>query len=147
MRTKTKMMLVCFVCGLMLGVYSPLFAQQGHGPIAESKVAVSATVRDILKDVDLRLADLDKVIGAGELDKVHLIAFDIRDMLMVLPQKRSDLPVQGKTALTAGLNKINQQAGLLDKFGDAKNLAQTKMVFMKFKEEIGKIKEIPDLNP
>jgi hypothetical protein len=143
----TKMMLICFTCGLMLGVCPPVFAQQGHGPIADKKVAVSGTVKEILADVDSRISTLDKVITAGELDKVHVIAFDIRDILMVLPQKRNDLPAQVQAVLKASLNKINQQAGLLDKYGDSKNLAQTKMVFAKFKEEIEKIKEIPELSP
>ncbi len=146
MRTKTKMISICFACGLMLGLCPQVFAQQGHEPVVEKKVAVSATVTEILADVDLRIAALDKVIAAGELEKVHLIAFEIRDMLVVLPQKRSDLQPQKKTALIASLNNIKQQATLLDKFGDSKNLAQTKKVFTKFEDEIGKIKEILDLN-
>lgn len=144
---KTKMMLVSLIWGLMLGVGPAVFAQQGHGPIAEKKVAVSGTVKEMLAEVDSRITTLEQVITAGELDKVHVIAFDIRDILMALPQKRSDLPAQGQAVLKASLNKINQQAGLLDKYGDAKNLAQTKMVFAKFKEEIEKVKEIPALSP
>lgn len=146
MKTKTNMMVICLACGLMVGGFSLVFAQQGHEPLAEKAATVPATVEDILASVDLQLTALNKVIIAKELDKVHVIAFEIRDMLVVLPQKRSDLPAQGKTALLASLNNIKQQATLLDKFGDSKNLAQTKKVFTKFEDEIGKIKEILGLD-
>lgn len=142
MTTKTNIMVICFVFTMMAGGFSAGLAQQGHEPLAESKVTVPATVEDILANVDLQLSALNKVIMDKELDRVHVLAFEIRDMLMALPQKRSDLPPQGKTALTTSLNNIKQQATLLDKFGDSKNLAQTKKVFTKFEDEIGKIKEI-----
>jgi hypothetical protein len=141
MKTQMNMLVICLVFAMMLGGFSSVLAQQGHEPLAESKVTVPATVEDILANVDLQLSALNKVIMAKELDRVHVLAFEIRDMLMALPQ-RSDLPAPGKAALMTSLNNIKQQATLLDKFGDAKNLAQTKKVFTKFEDEIGKIKEI-----
>ncbi len=146
MKTKTNMMVFCLACGLMVGGFSLVFAQQGHEPLADKTATVPATVEDILANVDLQLTALNKVIIAKELDRVHVIAFEIRDMLMVLPQKRSDLQPQEKTALIASLHNIKQQATLLDKFGDSSNLVQTKKVFTKFEDEIGKIKEILNRN-
>lgn len=146
MSIKTNMMVICCACGMMLGFFSAAHAQQGHETLTESQATVPTTVKDILAKVDLQLAVLNKVIIAKELNKVHVIAFEIRDLLLVLPQKQSDLGPQKKTALIASLNNIKQQATLLDKFGDANNLAQTKKVFTKFEDEIGKIKEILDLD-
>lgn len=146
MTTKTNILVFCFVCTIMAGGFSGVLAQQGHGSAPVSQAPLPARAEDILAEVDLRLTALNKVIMAGELDRVHVLAFEIRDMLMALPQKRSDLPPQGKTALTTSLSNIRQQATLLDKFGDSKNLAQTKKIFTKFEDEIGKIKQILSLD-
>ncbi len=146
MKTRTNLMVICLAYGLMVGGFSLVFAQQSHQPLAEKATTDPTTVEDILANVDLQLTALNKVIIAKELDKVHVIAFAIRDLLLLLPQKQSDLGPQKKTALITSLNNIKQQATLLDKFGDSNNLAQTKKVFTKFEDEIGKIKEILILN-
>lgn len=147
MRTKTKGILIHLAFGLMLVVCPSVFAQQGHESAGDSKVQIPATVGEILAAVDLQVAALDKTIAANELHKVHLSAFEIRDLLLALPAKTSALPAQEKTALASDLKKIKQQAGLLDKFGDSGDLAQTRAVFVKMKDEIEKIKLIPGLNP
>lgn len=147
MRTKMKGILMYLALGLMLVVCPSVFAQQGHESPENVKMTIPATVAEILAAVDLRVAALDKTITANELDKVHLTAFEIRDLLLALPEKAGALSAEGKTALKASLGKIKQQAGLLDKFGDSGDLAQTKTVFLKFKDEIEKIKQIPGLNP
>jgi hypothetical protein len=140
-------MMVCLALALMAGVCPAVFAQQGHEPGDKAKTAVPATAGEILTAVDMQLADLDKTVAAKALDKVHVMAFTIRDLLLALPEKTGSLPAPGKTALAASLGKIKQQAGLLDKYGDAGDLAQTTAVLAKFKEEIAKIKQIPGLQP
>ena len=147
MKTKTIMMVVCFALGLMAGLSPALSAQQQHEPGGKAQTAILATAGDVLTAVDAQLADLDKTIAAKALDKVHVTAFAIRDLLLTLPEKTGSLPAEGKNTLTASLGKIKQQAGLLDKYGDAGDLAQTTAVFGKLKEEIVKIKQIPGLQP
>lgn len=147
MKTKSIMMVVCLTLGLTAGLSPALSAQQGHDPGGKVHTAIPATAGEILAAVDAQLADLDKTIAAKALDKVHVTAFTIRDLLLALPEKTGDLAAPGKAALAAGLGKIKQQAGLLDKYGDAGDLAQTTAVFAKFKEEIEKIKKIPGLQP
>jgi hypothetical protein len=147
MKTKTMALLMCITLGTMSGLCSAVLAQQGHESTAEEHTAMPATVGGILAEVDTRTADLDKTIAAEELEKVHVTAFKIRDLLLTLPEKAGELPAPSKTALTASLTKIKQQAGLLDKYGDAGDLAQTKAVFTKFTAEIAKIKQIPGLQP
>lgn len=147
MRTKTLVVAVCLTLGLMAGSSPAVFAQQGHDPGGKAHQAIPATAGEILAAVDAQLAELDKTIAAKALDKVHMTAFTIRDLLLALPEKTGALAAPEKTALTAGLVKIKQQAGLLDKYGDAGDLAQTTAVFAKFKEEVEKIKKIPGLQP
>jgi len=147
MRTKTMVVMVFFALGLMFGVCPSVYAIQGHESTGSSKVTVPATVAEILTAVDLQIADLEKTITANALDKVHVTAFSIRDLLLALPEKASALSPIGKATLTSSLSKIKQQAGLLDKYGDAGDLAQTKAVFVKFKDEIEKIKQIPGIKP
>ena len=146
MRTKTQGMLVFLALGLLLVVCPSVFAQQAHHEATENpQVTIPTTVGEILAAVDGQVASLEKTIAANELDKVHVTAFEIRDLLLALPAKTSGLSGQGKTTLKSSLGKIKQQADLLDKFGDSKDLAQTKAVFMKFKGEIAKINQIPGL--
>jgi len=147
MRTKTKGILMSLALGMLLVVCPSVFGQQGHESPENAKMTIPATVAEILAAVDVQVAALEKTIVANELHKVHLTAFEIRDLLLALPEKASALSAEGKTALKSSLGKIKQQAGLLDKFGDSGDLAQTKTVFMKFKDEIEKIKQIPGLTP
>lgn len=147
MRTKTKGILIHLAFGLLFVVCPSVFAQQGHESAGDSKVQIPATGGEILAAVDLQVAALEKTIAANELHKVHLSAFEIRDLLLALPAKTSALSAEGKTVLKSSLNKIKQQAGLLDKFGDSGDLAQTRAVFTKMKDEIEKIKGIQGLTP
>lgn len=147
MITKIKGVLIFFTLGLMFFVCPSIFAQQGHDSTEKLKVAIPATVDEIFAIVDEQVVALEKAIAVNELNKVHVMAFEIRDLLMALPEKTSALSTQGKSALISSLNKIKQQASLLDKFGDAGDLAQTKTVLKKFKDEIMKINQIEGLKP
>lgn len=145
MRTKTILLLIYVTLGLMPGLSSSAFAKQDHE--ATGNLQMPATAGEILAAVNSQILELEKTIAAHALDKVHVKAFEIRDLLLALPEKTSTLSSQGKTALTSSLGKIKQQAGLLDKYGDSGDLAQLKVVFVKFKDEIEKIKQIPGLQP
>jgi hypothetical protein len=147
MRKKMMFMMACLTLGLILDFGALAFAKQGHESTENMKVKIPATVDEILSAVDARIGELEKTIAANALDKVHVTAFEIRDLLLALPEKPNALSAEGKTALSSSLNKIKQQAGLLDKYGDSGDLAQTKAVFGKFKDEIAKIKQLSGLKP
>ena len=49
-------------------------------------------------------------------------------------------PAEAK-ALDAAIGRIRQQAGLLDKFGDAGDAAQTRAVLARFKAEIASLRQ------
>jgi hypothetical protein len=117
-------------------------APTAHASETTSKtVAIPATVAGIFDEVTKSLATLDKLVAAKDLDNVHEQAFTVRDLLLALPDKAKGLSEEAKASLTASLARIKQQAGLLDKYGDAGDAAQVKAVLAKFKEEIEKIKK------
>jgi hypothetical protein len=113
----------------------------GHGG-HEEKMEIPDTAELIITEVDEHLEALDTVVAGGKLDQVHGIAFAVRDMLLALPGKLADLPPDVSTSLETSLGKIQQQAELLDKYGDSGNAAQTQTVLGKFKTEIEGIKKL-----
>lgn len=145
MKKKMVIMTACLILGLMLN--TSVFAIKGHESNEKPKMTIPATAGEIFTAVDKRVKDLENIITANTLDKVHVAAFEIRDLLLALPEKPNTLADAGKTALKSSLTKIKQQAGLLDKYGDSNDMAQTKAVFGKFKQEIEKIKKMPGLKP
>ncbi len=118
-------------------------AAGGHGQPSGHEVAVEipATIDGILAAVDQRVTALDQAVAAGKLAKVHSEAFAARDLLAALPEKVAGLNPTEAKALAAAIGRIRQQAGLLDKFGDAGDAAQTRAVLARFKTEIAGIRQ------
>lgn len=110
----------------------------GHG----EEVAIPATLDALLSEVDERIDEIDAAIAGGKLDAVHGEAFAARDLIAAVPEKVSGLSDADSKSLSASIARIKQQAGLLDKFGDAGDAAQTKAVFAKFKAEIAAIRKL-----
>jgi len=107
----------------------------------DEPAAIPATVTEILAAVDQRVAAIDQAIAGGNLAKVHGEAFVARDLLAALPEKVTGLNPAETKALDAAIGRIRQQAGLLDKFGDAGDAAQTRAVLARFKTEIAGIRQ------
>jgi len=116
----------------------------GHAHSHDAEVAIPATLDALLSGVDQRVAAIDGAIAGGQLAKVHGEAFAARDLIAAIPGKVDGLSNEDSKALTAGIARIKQQAGLLDKFGDAGDAAQTKAVLAKFKAEIAAIRKLVD---
>lgn len=112
---------------------------QQHG--RDEPVAIPATIAEILAAADRRVAAIDRAIAGGGLAKVHAEAFAARDLLAALPQKVAGLNPEEAKALDAAIGRVRQQAGLLDKFGDAGDAAQTRAVLARFKKEIAGIRQ------
>lgn len=116
-------------------------AVEHHGD-ADKKTEMPDTIDGIFAEVTEHLTMLDKTVADKKLDAVHETAFEIRDLLLALPDKAKDLASDKKTALTDALKKIKQEAGLLDKYGDAGDATQTKSVLGKFKIDIEAIRKL-----
>jgi len=112
----------------------------GHGHAAE--VAIPATLDALLSEVDKRVTAMDAAITGNKLAKVHSEAFAARDLIAAIPKMVGSLSDGDSKALSASVARIRQQAGLLDKFGDAGDAAQTKAVLAKFKAEIAAIRKM-----
>lgn len=112
---------------------------QSHG--SNEPAAIPATRAEILVAVDQCIAAIDQAITAGKLAKVHGEAFAARDLLAALPEKVAGLNPTETKALAAAISRIRQQAGLLDKFGDAGDAAQTRAVLARLKTEIAGIRQ------
>ena len=116
-------------------------AADSHGYGREVAVEIPATIAEILAAVDQRVAAIDQAIVGGNLAKVHGEAFAARDLLAALPEKVAGLNEAEAKALDAAIGRIRQQAGLLDKFGDAGDAAQTRAVLARFKTEVASIRQ------
>ncbi|MBK8508231.1 MAG: hypothetical protein V9G63_00525 [Candidatus Competibacter sp.] len=116
-------------------------APGSHGRGHDEPVAIPATGAAILAAADQRVAAIDRAIADGKLAGVHAEAFAARDLLVALPQKVGGLGEAEAKALAAAIGRIRQQAALLDKFGDAGDVAQTRAVLARFKTEIAGIRQ------
>ncbi len=116
-------------------------AEEGHGngnvshgsghDGEEQRVAKDA--RGIWKEINSRVAKLEDIIKDGKLDKVHVAAFEIRDLANELPKVSADIvPDKKQKQLNGYIKRIGQHAKNLDKFGDAGNAAKTKEEFEQF---------------
>lgn len=113
-----------------------------HSHGSEAAVDVPADLGGVLAAVEGRVAAIDAAIAGGQLAKVHGEAFAARDLIAAVPEKVSGLSDADSKSLSASIARIKQQAGLLDKFGDTGDAAQTKAVFAKFKAEIAAIRKL-----
>lgn len=121
--------------------HSASAAEHGQHHEYDEPAAIPATVAEILVAVDQRVAAIDQAITGSNLAKVHGEAFAARDLLATLPEKVTGLDPAEAKALDAAIGRIRQQAGLLDKFGDAGDAAQTRAVLARFKTEIASIRQ------
>lgn len=113
-----------------------------HEHSHDAEVSIPATLDALLTEVDERVDEIDAAIAGGQLAKVHGEAFAARDLIAAIPGKVSGLSDADSKALAASIARTKQQAGLLDKFGDTGDTAQTKAVLAKFKAEITSIKKV-----
>ena len=70
-------------------------------------------------------ADLDKIIAANELSKVHEAAFKVRDLVKTLPAESKSLAADKMATLNTQVQNVSQLAGKLDEAGDSNNLSAT----------------------
>ncbi|HRD66704.1 MAG TPA: hypothetical protein PKY50_11170 [Candidatus Competibacter sp.] len=116
-------------------------AADSHGYGREAAAEIPATIDGILAAVDQRVAAIDQAIADKKLATVHGEAFAARDLLAALPEKMTGLNPAEAKALDAAIGRVRQQAALLDKFGDAGDVAQTRTVLARFKIEIAGIRQ------
>ena len=97
------------------------------------KNIVAKDARGIWKEINSGVAKLEGIIKDGKLDRVHVAAFEIRDLAKALPKVSADIvPDKKQKQLNGYVKRIGQHAKNLDKYGDAGNAAKTKEEFEQF---------------
>lgn len=97
----------------------------------EGKVTIPDSAAGIVKEVKEHQAELGKLIADKKLDKVHEVAFEIRDLVNALPDKSTDLNADKLSKVKADAKFVASLADRLDKSGDSKDQAGTEANFKK----------------
>lgn len=83
---------------------------------------------------------LKEIIQSGDLDNVHEVAFKIRDMVKALPD--TTLSADQKIVFKSLLTEVEEEASLLDEYGDAGNKVKAQDEFEKFKKTLLSVRNL-----
>lgn len=97
----------------------------------EGKVTIPSTLGGIWYEVKEHEEELGGIIVDKKLDKVHEVAFEIRDLVNALPDKSKGLPADKQTKVTSNAKYVSDLATRLDKSGDSNDQAGTEANFKK----------------
>ena len=90
--------------------------------------------------VESHQGHLKMIIESGNLENVHEVAFTIRDMVKALPD--ATLSTDQKIVFQSLLKEVEQEASLLDEYGDAGNKVKTQDEFEKLSQTLLSIKNL-----
>ena len=140
-----KRIVVVGLLGLALGVLRlpVLVAAEGQEHMG-GHATIPSTVGGIWHDVQVHEEALGRLIADKNLDKVHEVAFEIRDLVNALPAKSKELSADKLAKLKADAKFVADLASRLDKSGDAKDQAGTETNYKKLQ---GVLKTIESLYP
>ena len=97
----------------------------------EGKEKIPATIAGIWHEAREHEEELGKIITDKKFDKVHEVAFEIRDMINALLDKSMDLPADKLTQVRSNAKYVVDIAKRLDESGDAGDQAGTEANFKK----------------
>jgi len=97
----------------------------------EGEEKIPATIGGIWAEVKEHEEQLGKIIAEKKLDKVHEVAFEIRDLVNALPDKSMDLPADKLARVKSNAKYVADIAKRLDESGDAGDQIVTKTNFEK----------------
>jgi len=134
---------VVLAAGLLVAP-GPVLAGEEHGahhemPAKGKPLAGPETLGAILQDVKAREGELDTLVEARELGKVHEVAFAIRDLVAELPEKSAQLPDAQQAKLKGNVKYVATIAERLDAAADAKNQSATQASFKQLQSVLGVI--------
>ena len=95
----------------------------GHGE-TEEKLQIPEKLPDLWTLVLQKQATLGQIIKAKELDKVHVTAFQIRDLVQAMPGKSGSLSAENQKKLNESAGRVADVAKLLDEYGDGAEQAK-----------------------
>lgn len=91
---------------------------------AEERLQIPEKLSDLWNLVLEKQAALGEIIKAKELDKVHVAAFQIRDLVQTMPERTHVLPAELQKKLQESAGRIADVAKLLDEYGDGGDQAK-----------------------
>lgn len=97
----------------------------------EGKVKIPDNAAAIVAEVKGHEAELGKLIAEKKLNKVHEVAFEIRDLVNALPDESTDLAPDKLGKVKTDAKFVASLADRLDKSGDANDQAGTEANFKK----------------
>ena len=86
--------------------------------------------------------ELKKTIEANKLEEVHKFAFSISDLVNTLPGQSTGLASDKMANLKKYIKEVEESAVLLDEYGDAGDMKNTKATFEVFNKSLDSIKSL-----
>ena len=143
--TVHKLMIWILVLGL--SVVSARFVRAGEeehqagGQAQQAEFTIPDELPRIWAAVEHRLHRLEDLVADGELDRVHVVAFQIRDLVRAMPAKSGDLDARKQKTVRGGSERVGQVAALLDRYGDAGDKKNTQAQLKRLKSLLGYIEK------
>ena len=126
---KTKWLVIAVLSAAFVFVRFASAAEEHEHQEGQGKIP--ATIAGIWHEVKEHEEELGKIVTDKKLDKVHEVAFEIRDMVNALPDKSMDLPADKLAKVRSNARYVADIAGRLDESGDAGDQAATEANFQK----------------
>lgn len=113
----------------------------GHHEASETMRtrAASETLGGLWRAVKAQEEELDNLIKAKDLGKVHHVAFAIRDLVAAMPEKSGQLSAEQQAKLKSNVKYIATVAERLDAAGDASNQSAAETGFKQLQSLLGTI--------
>jgi hypothetical protein len=103
---------------------SAVRAEAGTGQEAEETLKIPEKLPELWNLVHDKQAALGEIINAKALDKVHVTAFQIRDLILAMPDKSHSLSADNQNKLNESAARVGDVAKLLDEYGDGGDQAK-----------------------
>jgi hypothetical protein len=103
---------------------SAVRAEAGTGQEAEETLKIPEKLPELWNLVHDKQAALGEIINAKALDKVHVTAFQIRDLVLAMPDKSHSLSADNQKKLNESVARVGDVAKLLDEYGDGGDQAK-----------------------
>ncbi len=113
-----------------------------HHDASSDHGGMPSTLPGIWAEVEEERGKLGNVIAAGQLDKVHVIAFRVRDLVGAMPHHSGNHLTGKEAPMDDAVTRVSQIAALLDQYGDAGDAPSTQAQKARFDQVLDYIKSL-----
>lgn len=142
-RIFTKSLINTFLIVFSSFYISPAIANTDNknGITAETQLVIPKTSTKIWEEIDNQITQLNEIIQNKQLEKVHLHAYAIRDLVNALLEHSPELKQDQIKLLNQQIKFIDTLAERLDKSGDDNDLVATQDNLKKIKNILATLRE------